>query len=141
MNKPNQNEAADQAAALRSAQTATLRGAQVERSPLVIACEQTNEQKLQAKMDELFSTSPRIAAIEPITYQMTEAPLKPVRKIRKASRRIKTNSAAGRSKRMEEFESTQLGESMESNRGPRFSSKTLRMASMVAVLASFFRLS
>lgn len=112
-----------------------------ERSPLVIVCEQTGPQRVQMKMDELFNSSPRLPVVdEPALYASNETLLlKPVKKEApaKSKRRISTNSAAGRSKRLE-FENSQQVKTIKKRKISPFSSQAMKLA-FVAVLASMFR--
>ncbi len=112
-----------------------------ERSPLMIACEQTGTQRVQMKMDELFNSSPRLPIInEPALYASNETlRLKPVKaNVAKSNkRRISTNSAAGRSKRLE-LERSQKVTAVRSKRVNAFSSQTMKLA-FLAVLAFLFR--
>jgi len=108
-------------------------------SPLLIVCEQTGQQRVQMKMDELFNTSPNIPAIgEPVNFENEETlQLKKVtEKQASRKRRISTNSAAGRSRRME-LEQTRESKPASRSINP-FSSQTMKLA-MFAVFASFFR--
>lgn len=112
-----------------------------ERSPLMIACEQTGPQRVQMKMDELFNSSPRLPIIdEPALYASNETlRLKPVKaKAEKSNkRRISTNSAAGRSKRLK-LDQSQTVKAVRSKRVNVFGSQTMKLA-FLAVLASLFR--
>lgn len=113
----------------------------VERSPLVIACEQTGPQKVQMKMDELFNSSPRLPVFdEPALYASTETlQLKAKEKPAKSKRRLSTNSAAGRSKRLE-LEQSQKVKAIKAKSKTinPFSSQTMKLA-FFTILASLFR--
>jgi hypothetical protein len=160
-------------------QSKTLRGVTVERSPLVIACAQTAEQRLEAKMDDLFQSSTRVIVDLPIECETFTPPTRATVKTSKArtvesgtasklktenadarttktsttrivqstssetvktpprKRRLATTSAAGRNRRMEEFQQESQATTPVHNQ--RFSLQTLKLAGVLGVCAAFFR--
>ncbi len=161
-------------------QSKTLRGVTVERSPLIIVCAQTAEQKLEAKMDDLFQSSRRAIVDLPFESETFTPPTRATLKTSKnrtvesstastvktektetngsaftqttktqstrpaqssstvktspRKRRLATTSAAGRNKRMEEFQQASTPD-----HNQRFSLQTLKLASVLGVCAAFFR--
>lgn len=112
--------------------------------PLFIACEQTCRQRVEMKMDELFNSSPQVPIYsEPVAFENNETlVLKKKSNQPSRKRRLSTNSAAGRNRRLEsEQEQVKLERTTQRNKPETklgLFTTTLKLA-LVAVMASFCR--